>query len=51
MEQGTSALNMLKGKPTGKRLLGGPTRIYENNSRMVLKNSCQYEELGWFGLG
>ena len=37
MEEGRSALNILTGKPTGKRSLGRPRRRWEDNIRMVLK--------------
>ena len=45
MEEG-SALNILTYKPTGKRPLGRPRRIWEDNIRKDLKNRSQYEELG-----
>ena len=32
-----SAFKILKGKPTGKRLLGRPRRRWEDNIRMILK--------------
>ena len=37
MEEGRSALNILAGKPTGKRPLGRPRRRWEDNIRMDLK--------------
>ena len=45
MEEGTSAFKILKGKPAGKRHLGGPRRRWAENIRMDLKrNRYQYEE-------
>ena len=37
MEEGTSAFNILTGKPTGKRPLGRPRRRLEDNIRMDLE--------------
>ena len=37
MEEGRSAFKILTGKPTGKRLLGRPTRRYEDNVGMDLE--------------
>ena len=37
MEEGRSALNILTGKPTGKRPLGRSRRKWEDNIRMDLK--------------
>ena len=37
IEEGRSALKMLTGKPTGKRLLGRPRRAWKDNIRMDLK--------------
>ena len=37
MEEGRSAFKMLTGKPTGKRPLGRPRRIWEGNIRMDLE--------------
>ena len=37
MEEGTSAFKMFTGKPTGKRPLGRPRRIWEDNIRMDLE--------------
>ena len=37
MEEGRSAFKILTGKPTGKRLLGRPRHIWENNIRMDLE--------------
>ena len=37
MEEGRSAFKMLRGKPTGKRPLGRPRRIWEDNIRMDLE--------------
>ena len=37
MEEGRSALKVLTGKPTGKRLLGRPRRRWEDNIRMYLE--------------
>ena len=37
MEEGRSALKILKGKPTGKRPLGRPRRRREDNIRMDLE--------------
>ena len=34
MEEGRSAFKMLTGKPTGKRPLGRPRRIWEDDIRM-----------------
>ena len=36
MEEGRSALKILRDKPTGKRPLGRPRRRWENNIRMDL---------------
>ena len=36
-KKGRSALNVLTGKPTGKRPLGRPRRRWEDNIRMDLK--------------
>jgi hypothetical protein len=41
MKEGRSAFKILTGKPTGKRHLGSPGRIWENNIRMDLKDSAQ----------
>ena len=37
MEEGRSTLKILTGTPTGKRPLGRPTRRWEDNIRMDLK--------------
>ena len=37
MEEGSSALKILTGKPTGKRPLGRPRRRWEDNIRMDLE--------------
>ena len=37
MEEGSSAFKILTGKPTGKRPLGRPRRIWEDNIRMDLE--------------
>ena len=37
MEEGSSAFKILTGKPTGKRPLGRPRRIWEVNIRMYLE--------------
>ena len=37
MEEGRSAFKILTGKPTGKRPLGRPGRIWEDNIRMDLE--------------
>ena len=37
MEEGTSALKILTGKPTGKRPLGRPRRRWEDSIRIDLK--------------
>ena len=37
MEEGRSAFKILTGKRTGKRLLGRPTRRWEDNIRMDLE--------------
>jgi hypothetical protein len=37
MEEGISALKILKGKPTGKRPLGRSRRRWEDNIRMYLE--------------
>ena len=37
MEEGRSAFNILTGKPTGKRTLGGLSRRWEDNITMDLK--------------
>ena len=37
MDEGRSALKVLKGKPTGKRPLGRPRRRCEDNIRMNFK--------------
>ena len=37
MEEGGSALKILTGTPTGKRLLGIPGRRWEDNIRIFLK--------------
>ena len=37
MEEGSSALEILTGKPTGKKPLGRPRRRWEDNIRMDLK--------------
>ena len=37
MEEGRSAFKILTGKPTGKRPLGRPSRRWEDNIRMNLK--------------
>ena len=42
MEEGRSAFITLKGKPTGKRLLGRLRRRWEDN----IRNRYQYKELG-----
>ena len=39
MEEGRSAYKMLIGKPTGRRPLGGPRRIWEDNNRMDIKET------------
>ena len=36
MEEGRSALKILKGEPTGKRPLGRPRRRWEDNVRMYI---------------
>ena len=40
MEEGRSALKILKGNPKGKRPLGRPSRRWEDNNRM------DHEEIG-----
>ena len=37
MEEGKSAFKILTGKPTGKRPLGRPRRIWEDNVRIDLE--------------
>ena len=37
MEESRSAFKILKGQPTGKRLLGRPRRRWEDNIRMDLQ--------------
>ena len=37
IEEGSSTLNILTGKPIAKRPLGGPSRRWEENIRMDLK--------------
>ena len=37
MEEGRSAFNILRGKPTGKRPLERPRRRWEDNIRMDLE--------------
>ena len=37
MEEGRSACKILTGKPTGKRLLGTPRRIWEDNIRLDIE--------------
>ena len=37
MEEGRSSFKILTGKPTGKRTLGRPRRIWEDNIRMELE--------------
>ena len=37
MEEGRSSFKILTGKPTGKRPLGRPRRIWEDNIRMNLE--------------
>ena len=37
MEEGRTAFKILTDKPTGKRLLGGPRRGWEDNIRMDLE--------------
>jgi hypothetical protein len=37
MEEGRSVFKILTGKPTGKRPLGRPRRIWEDNMRRILK--------------
>jgi hypothetical protein len=37
MEEGTSSLKVLTGKPTGKIYLGRPRHRWEDNIRMDLK--------------
>jgi hypothetical protein len=37
IEEGRSALNILTGKPTGKKRLGRPRRRWEDNIRMDLE--------------
>ena len=39
MEEGRSAFKVSTGKPTGKRTLGRPKRIWEDNIRMDLKET------------
>ena len=39
MEVGRSAFKILTGKPTGKRPLGRPRRIWEDNIRMDLEET------------
>ena len=39
MEEDRSAFAMLTGKPRGKRLLGRPSRRWEDNIRMDLKTT------------
>ena len=46
MEEGRSAFKILTCKPTGKRHLGGPSRRWEENLRINLKeigiNTCKW---------
>jgi len=37
MKEGRRAFKIIKSKPTGKRLLGGPRRRWEHNIRIGLK--------------
>ena len=47
MEEGRSAFKMLTGKPTEKRPLGRPTRRWEDNIRMYLKE-IGIDTRNWF---
>ena len=40
MEDGRSAFNILRGTPTGKTPLGRPTRRWQGNIRIDLKEMC-----------
>ena len=40
MEEGRSAFKILTGKPTRKRSLGRPSRIWEGNIRMYLEENA-----------
>ena len=51
MEEGRSAFKMLTGKPTGKRPLGCPTRRWEDNIRMDLKEIGINEPSGSINYG
>jgi hypothetical protein len=44
MAEGRRAFNILTGKPSGKRHLGRPVRIWENNIRMDLKKIRRYQD-------
>ena len=50
MEEGRSAFKILTGKPTGKRALGRPRRIWEDNIRVDLEeigmNAGNWVEIG-----
>ena len=46
MEEGRGTFKILTGKPIGKRHLGRPRRRWEDNTRMDLEESYEYEELG-----
>ena len=37
MEEGRNASKILTGKPAGKKPLGSPTRVWEDNIRIDLK--------------
>ena len=39
MEEGRSAFKIITGKPTGKRALGKPRLGWEDNIRMILKET------------
>ena len=45
MEEVRSAFNILTERPKGKRPLGRPRHIWDDNVRMDLKTRYQYEEL------
>ena len=46
MEEGRSAFKILTGKPTGKKPLGRPSRRWEENIRMDLKEKISMRGLG-----
>jgi hypothetical protein len=48
MGEGRGVYRVLVGKPEGKRLLGRPRRIWEDNVRMDLQVGCGCED--WIGL-